>query len=150
MEEKIEMYITEKAAQEEATEKSYNERIMEVKKMKYEKKAFDKLMELGVPANLLGYSYLKYAIAAAVEDESLIHNMTKILYPKIAEHFGTTASRAERAIRHAIEVSFSRANNDALLSLFGYTISAYKGKATNSEFIVNIAERIRIEESEEA
>lgn len=83
MEEKIEMYITEKAAQEEATEKSYNERIMEVKKMKYEKKAFDKLMELGVPANLLGYNYLKYAIAAAAEDEHLIRNMTKVFIQRL-------------------------------------------------------------------
>lgn len=100
--------------------------------------------EIGVPAHIKGYQYLREAIMMSVEDTGMISSITKILYPTIAKRFQTTPSRVERAIRHAIEVAWSRGKMETLESLFGYTIDTSKGKPTNSEFIALIADRIRL------
>ncbi len=100
--------------------------------------------EIGVPAHIKGYQYLREAIMMSVEDNSLISSITKILYPTIAKRFTTTPSRVERAIRHAIEVAWSRGRMETLDALFGYTIDTGKGKPTNSEFIALISDRIRL------
>ena len=100
--------------------------------------------EIGVPAHIKGYQYLREAIMMSVEDPTMISSITKILYPTIAKRFQTTPSRVERAIRHAIEVAWSRGRMETLDSLFGYTIDTGKGKPTNSEFIALIADRIRL------
>lgn len=100
--------------------------------------------EIGVPAHIKGYQYLREAIMMSVDDPSMISSITKILYPTIAKRFQTTPSRVERAIRHAIEVAWSRGKMETLDALFGYTIDTGKGKPTNSEFIALIADRIRL------
>ncbi len=100
--------------------------------------------EIGVPAHIKGYQYLREAIMMSVEDSAMISSITKILYPTIAKRFQTTPSRVERAIRHAIEVAWSRGRMETLDALFGYTIDTGKGKPTNSEFIALIADKIRL------
>ena len=100
--------------------------------------------EIGVPAHIKGYQYLREAIMMSVEDASMISSITKILYPTIAKKFQTTPSRVERAIRHAIEVAWSRGRMETLDALFGYTVDIGKGKPTNSEFIALIADHIRL------
>lgn len=104
----------------------------------------DMIHEIGVPAHIKGYQYLREAIMMSVEDCTMISSITKILYPTIAKRFQTTPSRVERAIRHAIEVAWSRGKMETLDSLFGYTIDTGKGKPTNSEFIALIADKIRL------
>ena len=101
--------------------------------------------EIGVPAHIKGYHYLRDAIMMAVEDMNMLNSITKILYPTIAKKHQTTPSRVERAIRHAIEVAWSRGKMDTIEELFGYTVSNGKGKPTNSEFIALIADKIRLE-----
>lgn len=101
--------------------------------------------EIGVPAHIKGYQYLRDAIMMSVEDMEMLNSITKILYPTIAKNHQTTPSRVERAIRHAIEVAWSRGKMDTIDELFGYTVSNGKGKPTNSEFIALIADRIRLE-----
>ena len=101
--------------------------------------------ELGVPAHIKGYQYLREAIMMVVNDIDLINEITKQLYPEIAAKYGTTPSRVERAIRHAIEVSWSRGRLETTNGIFGYTVSAAKGKPTNSEFIAMVADKLRIE-----
>ena len=101
--------------------------------------------EVGVPAHIKGYQYLREAIIMVVNDIEVINQITKSLYPQIAKRFKTTPSRVERAIRHAIEVAWGRGQQEAVESIFGYTISASKGKPTNSEFIAMIAYKLRIE-----
>ena len=101
--------------------------------------------EVGVPAHIKGYQYLREAIMMVVNDIDVINQITKSLYPKIALKFSTTPSRVERAIRHAIEVAWGRGQQDAVENIFGYTISASKGKPTNSEFIAMIADKLRLE-----
>ncbi len=101
--------------------------------------------EIGVPAHIKGYQYLREAIMMVVQDIDIINQITKQLYPDIATKYHTTPSRVERAIRHAIEVAWARGKNDAVESIFGYTISAAKGKPTNSEFIAMIADKLRLE-----
>ena len=101
--------------------------------------------EIGVPAHIKGYHYLRDAIMMAVEDMNMLNSITKILYPTIAKNHQTTPSRVERAIRHAIEVAWSRGKMDTLDDLFGYTISNGKGKPTNSEFIALITDKIRLQ-----
>ena len=101
--------------------------------------------EVGVPAHIKGYQYLREAIIMVVNDIDVINQITKSLYPKIAEKFTTTPSRVERAIRHAIEVAWSRGKMDTIDELFGYTIHNGKGKPTNSEFIALITDRIRLQ-----
>lgn len=102
------------------------------------------LHELGVPAHIKGYQYLRMSILMTVRDISLLHSITKIMYPTIARSYETTASRVERAIRHAIEVSFSRGKMEILEEVFGYTVNTMKGKPTNSEFIAMLADKIRL------
>ena len=101
--------------------------------------------EIGVPAHIKGYQYLRDAIILSVEDMEMLNSITKILYPTIAKKYQTTPSRVERAIRHAIEVAWSRGKMDTIDELFGYTVSTGKGKPTNSEFIALIADKIRLE-----
>lgn len=101
--------------------------------------------EVGVPAHIKGYQYLREAIIMVVNDIEVINQITKSLYPKIAFKFNTTPSRVERAIRHAIEVAWGRGQQEAVENIFGYTISAAKGKPTNSEFIAMIADKLRLE-----
>lgn len=101
--------------------------------------------EIGVPAHIKGYQYLREAIVMSVNDIDMLNSITKILYPTIAKKYQTTPSRVERAIRHAIEVAWSRGKMDTIDELFGYTIHNGKGKPTNSEFIALIADRIRLE-----
>ncbi len=101
--------------------------------------------EVGVPAHIKGYQYLREAIIMCVNNMDMLNSITKILYPGIAKKFQTTPSRVERAIRHAIEVAWSRGKMDTLDDLFGYTISNGKGKPTNSEFIALITDKIRLQ-----
>ena len=101
--------------------------------------------EVGVPAHIKGYQYLREAIIMVVNDIDVINQITKSLYPKIAKKYNTTPSRVERAIRHAIEVAWGRGQQEAVENIFGYTISAAKGKPTNSEFIAMIADKLRLE-----
>lgn len=100
--------------------------------------------EIGVPAHIKGYMYLREAITMVVNDMELLSAVTKELYPSIAKKYNTTASRVERAIRHAIEVAWGRGQVDAINKLFGYTIHTEKGKPTNSEFIAIIADKLRL------
>lgn len=101
--------------------------------------------QLGVPAHIKGYLYLREAILMVVEDIELLGAVTKELYPLIGEKYNTTASRVERAIRHAIEVAWGRGNVEEINNLFGYTIDLERGKPTNSEFIAMIADKLRME-----
>ena len=101
--------------------------------------------EVGVPANIKGYLFLREAIMMVVNDINSINQITKVLYPDIAAKFNTTPPRVERAIRHAIEVAWGRGNQDLIEKLFGYTVSSDKGKPTNSEFIALLADKIRLE-----
>lgn len=100
--------------------------------------------DIGVPAHIKGYQYLREAIMMSVKEPNMISSITKVLYPTIAKQFQTTPSRVERAIRHAIEVAWSRGRMETLDTLFGYTINTGKGKPTNSEFIALIADKIRL------
>ena len=100
--------------------------------------------QIGVPAHIKGYQYLRTAIMMAIEDNNIINSVTKILYPSVAEKYSTTSSRVERAIRHAIEVAWDRGDIDTLTSYFGYTIQNNRGKPTNSEFIAMIADNLRL------
>ena len=101
--------------------------------------------EIGVPAHIKGYQYLRDAIILSVQDMEMLNSITKILYPTIAKKHQTTPSRVERAIRHAIEVAWNRGKMDTIDELFGYTINTGKGKPTNSEFVALIADKIRLE-----
>ena len=112
-----------------------------------ESRVTDIIHEIGVPAHIKGYQYLRDAIIMSVNDIEMLNSITKILYPTIAKKYQTTASRVERAIRHAIEVSWNRGKMDTIDALFGYTINNGKGKPTNSEFIALIADKIRLENS---
>ena len=110
-----------------------------------EKDVTDMIHEIGVPAHIKGYQYLREAIMMSVQDIEMLNSITKILYPTIAKKYQTTPSRVERAIRHAIEVAWSRGRMETLDALFGYTINTGKGKPTNSEFIALIADKIRLQ-----
>ena len=101
--------------------------------------------EIGVPAHIKGYQYLREAIMIAVRDMDVINAITKVLYPQVAKTFSTTPSRVERAIRHAIEVAWDRGDLETLQSFFGYTVSNTKGKPTNSEFIALIADKLQLQ-----
>lgn len=103
------------------------------------------LHEIGIPAHIKGYQYLRDAIVISVEEEDMLVSVTKVLYPTIAKKHQTTPSRVERAIRHAIEVAWSRGRMDTINDLFGYTVSNGKGKPTNSEFIALISDKIRLD-----
>ena len=101
--------------------------------------------EIGVPAHIKGYLYLREAITMVYNNLELLGSITKILYPDIAKKYNTTSSRVERAIRHAIEVAWSRGNMDSINKMFGYTINSHKAKPTNSEFIAMVADKLRLE-----
>ena len=103
------------------------------------------IREIGIPAHIKGYQYIREAIMMTVNDMNLLNYITKLLYPTIAKKYKTTSSSVERAIRHAIEVAWNRGKIDVLEEMFGYTISAGKGKPTNSEFIALIADKLRLE-----
>ena len=103
------------------------------------------IRELGIPAHIKGYHYIRESIMMAVKDVSILNYITKMLYPAIAKKYKTTSSSVERAIRHAIEVAFSRGQAEYLEEMFGYTVNAGKGKPTNSEFIALIADKMRLE-----
>ena len=100
--------------------------------------------QIGVPAHIKGYQYLRTAILMTMENNEIINSVTKVLYPTVAKKYGTTTSRVERAIRHAIEVAWDRGDVDTLNSYFGYTIQNSRGKPTNSEFIAMIADNLRL------
>ena len=103
------------------------------------------LHEIGVPAHIKGYQYLRDAITASVEDQDMLSSVTKVLYPNIAKKHQTTRSRVERAIRHAIEVAWNRGKMETINEIFGYTVSNGKGKPTNSEFIALLSDKIRLD-----
>ena len=103
------------------------------------------LHQIGVPAHIKGYHYLRDAIIMAIEDPEIINAVTKQLYPSVAKHYATTSSRVERAIRHAIEVAWDRGDVDVLTSYFGYTIHNTRGKPTNSEFIAMISDKLSLQ-----
>lgn len=117
----------------------------EIQEVNLETRITDMIHEIGIPAHIKGYHYLRDAIMMAVEDMDVLNAVTKVLYPTVAKRHQTTSSRVERAIRHAIEVAWSRGKLDTLDSLFGYTVSNGKGKPTNSEFIALIADTLRLE-----
>ncbi len=129
----------------------YSERFTPQEKFADEQRAALKLAvtniihEVGVPAHIKGYHYVREAIMMAVEDMEVINAITKVLYPSVAKKFGTTSSRVERAIRHAIETAWNRGDIDTLNSFFGYTVSNTKGKPTNSEFIAMIADKLHLQ-----
>lgn len=104
----------------------------------------DIIHQLGVPAHIKGYHYLRTAILYSIEDKNLLDSVTKLLYPTVAGIYETTSSRVERAIRHAIEIAWDRGNVDTLNSFFGYTVDTGKGKPTNSEFIALITDKLRL------
>lgn len=104
----------------------------------------DIMHQIGVPAHIKGYQYLRTSILMAIEDPEIMHAITKCLYPIVAKNYKTTASRVERAIRHAIEVAWSRGDVDILNAYFGYTIQNSRGKPTNSEFIAMISDKLRL------
>ena len=118
------------------------------KKVDLTRRVTEVLHDLGVPASLKGYNYLREAILYAVHDKTVIDGVTKILYPHVARVCNTTPSRVERAIRHAIEAAWDRGDLDTLQKYFGYTVSPIKGKPTNSEFIALISDRIWLERAE--
>jgi two-component system response regulator (stage 0 sporulation protein A) len=114
-------------------------------KMSIETMVTNIIHEIGVPAHIKGYQYLREAIIIAVNDMDVINAITKVLYPQVAKAFQTTPSRVERAIRHAIEVAWDRGDLDTLQRFFGYTVSNTKGKPTNSEFIALIADKLQLQ-----
>jgi len=105
----------------------------------------DVIHEIGVPAHIKGYQYVREAIMLVIENTEMINSVTKLLYPTVARKYSTTSSRVERAIRHAIEVAWDRGDLDTLQRFFGYTVSNIKGKPTNSEFIAMIADRLSLQ-----
>ena len=116
-----------------------------LQKLELESEITSLLHEVGIPAHIKGYMYLRTAILETYLNVDFLGQITKVLYPEIAKKYETTASRVERAIRHAIEVAWNRGNIDAIDDIFGYTISASKAKPTNSEFIAMIADKLRLE-----
>ncbi len=109
------------------------------------KKISNILKEIGVPAHIKGYQYLRSAIICGLNDSETMERVTKVLYPTIAKEYATTPARVERAIRHAIEVAWDRGNAEVMQKYFGYTIQAERGKPTNSEFIAMIVDNIQLE-----
>ena len=104
----------------------------------------DIMHQIGVPAHIKGYQYLREAIILSIDDSEMMNSVTKLLYPTVAKRFSTTPSRVERAIRHAIEVAWDRGDVDVLNSYFGYTIQSTRGKPTNSEFIAMISDKLKL------
>ncbi len=125
----------------------HNNKEYEKKTMEYdlETDVTEIIREIGIPAHIKGYQYIREGIIMAVDDINMLNYITKLLYPTIAKKYKTTSSSVERAIRHAIEVAWSRGKIEVLEDMFGYTISAGKGKPTNSEFIALIADKLRLQ-----
>lgn len=141
----FQIMITVPSEKKASSEKNTSEAVAKkVEPRDLEQDVTDMIHEIGVPAHIKGYQYLREAIMMSVEDSSMLSSITKVLYPTIAKRFQTTPSRVERAIRHAIEVAWSRGRMETLDALFGYTVNTGKGKPTNSEFIALIADRIRL------
>lgn len=109
-----------------------------------EQEVTEMILSLGIPAHIKGYQYVREAIMLSIQDMNALNYITKLLYPAIAKKYKTSAGSVERAIRHGIEVAWNRGNYDKIEALFGYTVSAGKGKPTNSEFIALIADKIRL------
>lgn len=106
------------------------------------------MLELGVPAHLKGYHYIRTAVLMAVDDMELVSSVTKLLYPDIAKEYKTTGQKVERAIRNAIEVSWQRGNMDAMERVFGFSASSGKGRPTNSEYIARLADEVQLHDEE--
>lgn len=121
-----------------------NDESEKYKRVKIENEITEILHEVGIPAHIKGYMYLRTAILTTFYNIEILGQVTKVLYPDIARTYNTTSSRVERAIRHAIEVAWNRGNTDAIDDIFGYTVSAIKAKPTNSEFIAMIADKLRL------
>ncbi len=111
-----------------------------------EKCITEMILDVGIPAHIKGYHYLRTAITLSVEDNTMLSGVTKVLYPTVAKTYNTTSSRVERAIRHAIEVAWDRGNLETLHTMFGYSVNTAKGKPTNSEFIAMIADKLRLQQ----
>jgi two-component system response regulator (stage 0 sporulation protein A) len=126
--------------------KFYNENSSEINEKAFdlEREVTRIIHQIGVPAHIKGYQYLRMAIMLVVEDCDRVNSLSKHIYPDVAEKYQTTTSRVERAIRHAIEVAWDRGDVDVLNSFFGYTIQNTRGKPTNSEFIAMIADNLRL------
>lgn len=122
----------------------YHSENEKLQKVKIENEITEILHEVGIPAHIKGYMYLRSAIMTTYYNIEILGQVTKVLYPDIARQYNTTSSRVERAIRHAIEVAWNRGNTDAIDDIFGYTVSASKSKPTNSEFIAMIADKLRL------
>ena len=118
--------------------------IAAVKDYELERYITNIMLDIGVPAHLKGYHYLRKAIMLSIKEPEMLESITKLLYPTIAEAFNTSPSRVERAIRHAIETAWDRGDVDVLNNMFGYTISVGKGKPTNSEFIALVTDNLRL------
>ncbi|WP_158735201.1 sporulation transcription factor Spo0A [Alteribacillus sp. YIM 98480] len=124
---------------------SYNNESKEEPEINLNQSITNIIHEIGVPAHIKGYMYLREAISMVYNDIDLLGSITKVLYPDIAKKYNTTSSRVERAIRHAIEVAWSRGNFESISRMFGYTINVSKAKPTNSEFIAMVADKLRLE-----
>ncbi len=127
---------------------NYNKNVVNTNRniMPLEVRVTNMIHNVGVPAHIKGYQYIREAIMLAVENEDIINSITKTLYPTLAKKFDTTPSRVERAIRHAIEVAWNRGQIEMHDKIFGYTVNSNKGKPTNSEFIAMIADKLRLED----
>ncbi len=119
--------------------------IAQVEDYELENYITEAMLDIGVPAHLKGYHYLREAIMLSVKDMELVSSVTKLLYPAIAKHFKTTDQKVERAIRNAIEVSWTRGNTDTFEELFGYSVEQGKNRPTNSEYISRIADKVRLD-----
>lgn len=106
----------------------------------------DVIHQIGIPAHIKGYHYLRTAIMISVDDSEMINSVTKLLYPTVAKKYSTTSSRVERAIRHAIEIAWDRGDIEVLNGIFGFTVNSLRGKPTNSEFIALIADKLRLQQ----
>lgn len=119
--------------------------IIDMQEVELEKKVTYLMLDMGVPAHLKGYHYLRHAITMSVKDMEVVGSVTKLLYPVIAKHYGTTDQKVERAIRNAIEISWLRGNIETFEELFGYSVVNGKTRPTNSEYIACMADKIRLE-----
>lgn len=123
---------------------AFPEHSEEVPVKTFETQIVSLIHEIGIPSHIMGYQYLKDAIQITMDNRDAINSITKMLYPDIAQKNGTTSSRVERAIRHAIEIAFTRGNSEFIDSLFGYSINPATGKPTNSEFIAVTSDYLRM------
>ncbi len=141
--ESLTMHV-DRIAQNRANDRSASERNVKKDAADIETQVTQIIHQIGVPAHIKGYQYLRTAILLTIDNSDIINSVTKVLYPSVAKKYSTTTSRVERAIRHAIEVAWDRGDVDTLNSYFGYTIQNNRGKPTNSEFIAMIADNLRL------